>query len=130
MTNKMTEAELHAVLDSVKGGDVVRATFEVRAYPLDINCPKMIDLEDGTNLRENNGVLEPNLISVENLGQPEMPEPEEGSFALLSNGEIIQRHKCGWYYTDGGGIPYSSDEIKDEIKVLYHPDGSINEGGR
>ena len=132
MTNKMTEAELHAELDGVKEGDVVRAVFEGRLS--EPNRPTIcFDTSKGISplvIRYSIGDLQKHLISVENLGQPEPPEPEVGSFAL-ADGKVIQRLtiKSGdcWYHPDGSRI-LTWDKIKDVIKVLYNPDGSINEG--
>ena len=134
MADKMTEAELHAVLDGVKGGDVVRAVYEGEVHVSKSNG--YVEIHDSSILRLNPDVLETGLISVENLGQPEPPEPEVGSFALLDYGHygfVVQHRKTlhgiddHWFPTDTSVASFTWDEIKSQVKVLYHPDGTVNE---
>ena len=141
MTDKMTEAELHAVLDNVKEGDVVRVMIEgtsMKTTP-HTSDKRVFSLNNGALfVRDHNRQFEfaSNLISVENLGQPEPPEPEVGSFALLDDGDICTRNPLRrertlgqemWFCISNKGWT-TWDDIKSQVKVLYHPDGSINEG--
>ena len=138
MTNKMTPDELHNVLDTVKEGDVVRAMIEGEASELKSDYPNQVGVEiNGVILRHSNNVLISELIHVENLGQPEPPEPEVGSFALLDFGHygfVVQHRKTlhgidnHWFPTDTSVASFTWDEIKPQVKVLYHPDGTVNEG--
>ena len=122
--NKMTEVEIHAVLDGIKEGDEIKTTFlekaiRVREYAVET---------ESRYLRFGKGSLLRNCISIENLGQPEKPKPEVESFALLQGGIVAQEFGGRWYYADGIDEHYSWNEIKPLIKILYNPDGTINEG--
>ena len=135
MTNKMTEAELHAVLDGVKEGDVVRVVMEGKAKLSEYRNSREVWIKKFRLLRYFSGALVDNLISIENFRQPEPPEPEVGSFALLKGEAFtISRHVneggVGWLLplTHNKNSLTSWDYIYPNIKVLYHPNGSINEG--
>lgn len=124
--NKMNDSEIHAVLDGVKAGDEVRIYLQqkilkVKGSEVELNY-LFLRYYDGALADEFD-----RLLSIENLGQPEPPEPEVGSFALTKTGCLVKRLGSGWYFTSWS---YSSSWscIKPLIKILYNPDGSINEG--
>ena len=124
--NKMTETEIHAVLDGVKEGDVVRIIKELKVSSVGgkgVNTTHYALRFASDNIAQ----ALSDCISVENLGQPEKPEPELGSFALTNTGGLVKRLNDGWYFVGWLSItPWA--QIKPLIKTLYNPDGTINEG--